>query len=192
MSTPEQFAAKLNKLARELPFAARESVNRAATIAQKNIDRTLAADIGTERRMSGLGRKKFGAAGGGEVTVGLRRSTATRNFTAYVGPVGRGMAGAWGILEGGTVAHPTGGKTSTRIARRGRRKDGTTTYNRIKTPRAAGRVLMRTPYGPRWGPFLVGGSPAKHTFSRGARPVRATLKAAAGRETGQAVRKAFR
>ena len=191
--TAEQFARRIDRVARQIGETQRAAVNRAATtVVLPAVQAEIAADVGPDMRMSGLGRKKFGGMGGGEVTVTVRPSTSTKNSTAYVGPWGKGAAGALAILEGGTVDHVVGGKTSSRIARRGKRKDGTVTYNRIRNPRSAGRILMRTPWGPRWGPFVVGGSPAKHTFSRGIRKKRRQIREAFDRMIGDMIEESFR
>ncbi len=190
--TAEQFARKVEKLADGLGKAQMDGVNGAARQVYAIVNAQVASDIGSEQRMSGLGGKKFAVQGGGEVRATLRPSTKTKNSTAYVGPWGKGMAGAFGILEGGTTQHVVGGKTSSRIARQGKRKDGTRTYNRIRNPKSAGRKLMATPWGPRWGPFMVGGSPAKRTMSKAARRVDRMAATAVQRETRTAIVKAFR
>lgn len=189
--TAVQFAQRLDRLADELGKATMLGVNQAARQVHAIVNAQIAADIGGESRMSGLGGKKFAGDGGAEVRATLRPSTSTKNSTAYVGPWGKGMAGAFGILEGGTVAHITGGKTSSRIARQGKKKDGTRTYNRIRNPKAAGRKLMATPWGPRWGPFMVSGSPAKRTLSRAARQAERVAVLPVRAHTRKAIVKAF-
>lgn len=190
MSSPAQAAAKFDRLAQNLVGSTRDGVNAGARLVHQSVTLSLLSDIGADSRMSGLGRKKFGGAGGGVVAIGLRKATSPRNPTALVAPSGAGMAGAWGILEGGAVAHIVGGKTSSKIARRGKKKDGTTTYNRVKNPKSAGRKLLNTPWGPKWGPFMVAGSPAKRTFSQGVNRVRSRVPAAIKAGTREAIFKA--
>ncbi len=190
--TADAFSRKLLKVADNLGRVTMVGVNESAAKVLAVVTAEIASDIGSESRMSGLGGKKFASLGGGEVRATLRPSTKTKNSTAYVGPWGKGMAGAFGILEGGTVPHPTGGKTSSRIARKGKKKDGTITYNRIGNPKAAGRKLMRTPWGPRWGPFMVGGSSAKRTMSRALRNANRFAVEAVQSGTHKAIVKAFR
>lgn len=190
-SDADRVVQKLLKLSANLGDATRLGVNGAAErLVLPALQAQVAADTGGDSRMSGLGRKKFAGAGGGLVNATFRPARSTKNPTAYVGPWGKGMAGAFGILEGGTREHVTGGKTSSRIARKGRKKDGTVTYNRVANPRSAGRVLMRTPFGPRWGPFIVGGSPAKQTVSKAARRVAAYVPGRIQSETQKAIVKA--
>ena len=190
--TAEQFAQKIGKLADGLGKAQMDGVNGAARQVLGIVNAQVAADTGGDSRMSGLGGKKFAGQGGADVRATLRPSTRTKNSTAYVGPWGKGMAGAFGILEGGSTQHVVGGKSSVRIANRGERKDGTVTYNRVRNPRQSGRKLMRTPWGPRGGPFMVGGSPAKRTMSKAARRAERIAASAVQRETRTAIVKAFR
>ena len=191
MSSPAQAAAKFDRLAQNLVGSTRDGVNAGARLVHQSVTLSLLSDIGADSRMSGLGRKKFGGAGGGQVAIGLRKATSPRNPTALVAPSGKGMAGAWGLLEGGAVAHIVGGKTSSRIAsKRTNKKTGAVSYNRVKNPKSAGRKLMNTPWGPKWGPFMVAGSPAKRTFSQGVNRVRSRVPAAIKAGTREAIFKA--
>lgn len=195
MSTATDLARvtrKFDKLAAGLGVATKDGVNAGARLVGAAVQTQILADVGADSRMSGLGGKKFAGVGGGLVQVSVKPSTSNVNSTAYVGPSGAGMAGAFGILEGGTAAHAVGGKTSSKIARVSKAKKTAGQYVRLSPRKQTGRKLMATPWGPRWGPFMVGGAPAKRTVSKALRRVERYVPKAIQAETRQAIVKAFR
>jgi hypothetical protein len=180
VSTAEQLAAKLSRVAKNIEGVDRDAVNFAARSLQAAAMTNLVAAIGPERRLSGVNTT-------GTLGVTVKAARAATSPTALV----QGFpAGLFTIVEKGAKPHMVGaGRAGNRAvlasnigSRQVRR---VTASGRIG--RAVERKLLSLPDGPVYGPFMVSGSPGKTPFTRALNVVGPKVPEIVQRETRKAI-----
>lgn len=187
MSTPEQFARKLEKVARELPDASRKGVNEAAGIFKVAVDSAVAGAIGSDRELSGIPKLKVGAK--------LLTASSDVKPTAIV----KGdPPSVFTIVESGALPHVVGARTAKgKSLGRGYGLEGGRVLRTLKSgkdvrSKVSGRLLMSTGDWAAYGPFIAGGSKGKKPFASALRTVGPRMAQIVQRETSKATLGAFR
>lgn len=190
MTTFEQLAGKLETAAKNMKHAERQGVNAAAVAVRDAALVELAAETHGTLTLRGVGSKA-------KMGVQVKPSTAGSNYTSLV----RGIpAGLWTWLTAGTHPHVVGAKRGTRrtgrfhrVANLAGRKisvstTGATTDVRkvMAVPFAGGSGDFRT------GPWVAGGSPAKHTFAKAVDKIEPRIPQIVDKEVSKVLRESFR
>lgn len=175
----DQFVTKAFKAADGVSVAAARGAQAGGRLVQKATMATLAAETGGSLTLRGVkGHKKM-------AVVATPLSVDSVLVKGIPG-------GLWGWLESGTKKHIVGGGRGAQSV--GRNAHGVIfTANKKGTQSYATKLMsFGAGNGVAYGPFLAGGSPAKHPFAKGVEAARPQIPVVVQKETRAAMLKAFR